>query len=311
MLAEQVVVGDRVRGDRRALAPADVPRGDEALRRRQRGSLRGRTGGRSACELVDANQHVDREAAARAGVGFYGKNTLMITRRTAPGSSSGRSSATRSSRRRRRSTPTAAPAGSASTRARPAHSTSRATLDATRCLSYWTQAPAPIPEREPRAARDRVYGCDICQDVCPWNRGVEKRRAGEQLRRSRPSSRSSTGSERDAGRAAPPLRPALRPAQRRALPAPQRARRAREHGRRASTLAVAAYASRPTTSCSPSTRVGGRPDRGARREQASAAGDRALGSLGAASAAVLVAALEVAVFTQRLPPGYETAGLGR
>src|SRR5436309_10122763 len=31
--------------------------------------------------LVDANQHVDREAAVRAGVGFYGKNTLLITRR--------------------------------------------------------------------------------------------------------------------------------------------------------------------------------------------------------------------------------------
>src|SRR4051812_15969865 len=30
--------------------------------------------------LVDANQHVDREAAARSGVGFYGKNTMLITR---------------------------------------------------------------------------------------------------------------------------------------------------------------------------------------------------------------------------------------
>src|SRR4029453_4925595 len=31
--------------------------------------------------LVDANQHVEREAAARSGVGFYGKNTMLITRR--------------------------------------------------------------------------------------------------------------------------------------------------------------------------------------------------------------------------------------
>ena len=52
-------------------------------------------------------------------------------------------------------------------------------LDATRCLSYWTQAPEPIPEpyRAPLGAQ--VYGCDICQDVCPWNRGVEKRRGDE------------------------------------------------------------------------------------------------------------------------------------
>jgi epoxyqueuosine reductase len=53
------------------------------------------------------------------------------------------------------------------------------TLDATKCLSYWTQAPAPIPEEHRPELGSMVYGCDICQDVCPWNRGVEKRRRGE------------------------------------------------------------------------------------------------------------------------------------
>jgi epoxyqueuosine reductase len=51
-------------------------------------------------------------------------------------------------------------------------------LDSARCLSYWTQAPAAIPERYREELGALVYGCDICQDVCPWNRGVEKRRAG-------------------------------------------------------------------------------------------------------------------------------------
>jgi epoxyqueuosine reductase len=53
------------------------------------------------------------------------------------------------------------------------------TLDATRCLSYWTQAPAPIPEEYRSELGDSVYGCDICQEVCPWNRGVEGRRSDD------------------------------------------------------------------------------------------------------------------------------------
>jgi epoxyqueuosine reductase len=54
-------------------------------------------------------------------------------------------------------------------------------LDATRCLSYWTQTAAEMPDDVMDALEDRVYGCDICQDVCPWNRGVERRRADERL----------------------------------------------------------------------------------------------------------------------------------
>src|SRR5919204_587251 len=37
--------------------------------------------------FVDANQHVDREAAARSGVGFYGKNTMLSWPRATTGSS--------------------------------------------------------------------------------------------------------------------------------------------------------------------------------------------------------------------------------
>ena len=52
-------------------------------------------------------------------------------------------------------------------------------LDATKCLSYWTQSARPIPDEYRSEIGDMVYGCDICQDVCPWNRGIEKRRADE------------------------------------------------------------------------------------------------------------------------------------
>jgi len=138
-------------------------------------------GGGSYRVLVDANQHVDREAAARAGVGFYGKNTLLITRRHGSWVVLGTlvtdvevEPAPRleldcgSCRLCLDACPTDA-------------LVEPGVLDANRCLSYWTQAPAPIPEdyREPLGAQ--VYGCDICQDVCPWNRGVEKRRSGESV----------------------------------------------------------------------------------------------------------------------------------
>jgi epoxyqueuosine reductase len=146
---------------------------------RERLDALGRRLGGSYRVLVDANQHVDRAGAERSGVGFIGKNTMVITRThgswvvlgtlvtdvelepTAP-LDAGCGSCTLCI--------DACPTGALD---------EPGVLDSTRCLSYRTQAPGPIPEEFRAPLGDRVYGCDICQDVCPWNRGVEKRRVGE------------------------------------------------------------------------------------------------------------------------------------
>jgi epoxyqueuosine reductase len=128
--------------------------------------------------FVDANHHVDREAAARSGVGFYGKNTMLITRRFGSWIVLG----TLVTQAEVEPTPRLdLDCGSCTLciEACPTHALDEpGVLDATRCLSYWTQSSAPFPDEYREALADQVYGCDICQDVCPWNRGVEKRRAG-------------------------------------------------------------------------------------------------------------------------------------
>jgi epoxyqueuosine reductase len=130
---------------------------------------------------VDSNHHVDREAAARAGIAVYGKNTLAITRRhgswvvlgvlvtdaelepTHVASQGPAWDACGSCRACIDACPTGA-------------IVEEGVLDARRCLSWLSQSRA----RElPHAAAfgDRVYGCDICQEVCPWNTGAERRAA--------------------------------------------------------------------------------------------------------------------------------------
>jgi epoxyqueuosine reductase len=130
--------------------------------------------------FVDENDHVDREAAARSGVGFYGKNTMLITRRHGSWVVLGTLVTTAELEP---TPPLDLDCGSCTLciEACPTGALDEpGVVDSTKCLSYWTQAPAAIPDEYRTDLGAQVYGCDICQDVCPWNRGVEKRRSGDE-----------------------------------------------------------------------------------------------------------------------------------
>ena len=152
---------------------------DEYAVLRERLEELGRRLGGTCRVLVDENDHVDRAAAVRAGIAFYGKNTLAITRRHGSWVVLGvlvtdvelePTPALELDCGECRLCIDACPTGALD---------EPGVLDATKCLSYWTQAPAPVPEPYRAELGAMVYGCDICQEVCPWNRGVAKRRRSE------------------------------------------------------------------------------------------------------------------------------------
>ncbi len=204
---------------------------DEYAELRARLTELGRRLGGTFRVLVDENDHVDREGAVRAGIAFYGKNTMAITRRHGSWVVLG---ALVTDVEVDPSPPLNLDCGDCRLciDACPTGALDEpGTLDATKCLSYWTQAPAPIPDAYRTELGAMVYGCDICQEVCPWNRGIEKRRRGD-VRRRRAWGRVPAGlarprrrrSRRRAGSA-------LRSPKRRALAPTQRPRRSRQRGK--------------------------------------------------------------------------------
>jgi len=121
--------------------------------------------------LVDTARIVDRAVAQRAGLGWYGKNTNLLNREFGSWVLLGEllldvalppDDAVRTN------------CGSCS-RCMPACPTGAliapGVLDNNKCISYLTiELRGPIPRELRPSVGDWVFGCDICQDVCPVNR---------------------------------------------------------------------------------------------------------------------------------------------
>ena len=130
--------------------------------------------------LVDDNALVDREAAVRAGLGWYGKNANVLL----PGRGSWfvlGSVVTDAAL-----TPAAEPVldgCGACTRCLDGCPTGAivapGVIDARRCLAWLVQAPGTFPVEHRVALGNRIYGCDDCQEVCPPNRRTDRRESAE------------------------------------------------------------------------------------------------------------------------------------
>ncbi len=124
-------------------------------------------GGFATACLADDNRLVDRAAAVRAGVGWWGKNSMVLAPGHGPWLLLGTVVTDAV-------LPVTAPmmrdCGSCSA-CMPACPTGAlvapGVLDARRCLARWAQAPGVVPREYRAAMGDRLYGCDDCLDACP------------------------------------------------------------------------------------------------------------------------------------------------
>ncbi|CAN8070667.1 unnamed protein product, partial [Agarophyton chilense] len=130
---------------------------------------------------VDTGAILERDFAERAGLGFIGKNSLLINARGGSGFFIGELFSTVAlaldgdEERGTRGDVRGKAGCGACTRCITACPTGAIVrdrvVDARRCISYLTvELDGVISARLRTLMGNRVYGCDICQQVCPWNR---------------------------------------------------------------------------------------------------------------------------------------------